>query len=282
MTQLLHFVRPVVLYFPVRFVYNTVMGAKRTDKRKTDFRKDFFRKAGENLMAVKHMLDAQPDVCFYIKDIQGRIVALNRRNCEICNVRDEFDAVGLRSDELFPPSKAKSYMDDDRRVATTGKPIVDEQNSYPADDSGNFTYKSVYPVTDRGGKIIGTMCLYRFVKNPDLVPAWHGAMKAVTRHIAEHYMEQLTTKSLAAIVGLSESTFLRLFSRTFGTSPGKYVTGIRITAARQLLETTQKTLSEIAQETGFFDHSHFAKTFRSERGITPGEYSRRHLRVTFP
>lgn len=247
------------------------------DKQKRKFQDEFFRRAGENLRSLKLMLDAQPDLCFYVKDLSGRIVALNRRNCEICNVRDESDAIGMRSDDLFPPAKAKSYMADDLRVISSGKPFVNERNLYPADDSDHFTAKSVYPVRDRRGRVIGTMCMYRLVKNPDVVPSWHGAMKAVTRHIAEHYAEPLTTKSLAAIVSMSESTFLRMFARTFGTSPGKYLIGIRLTAARQLLETTQKSLSEIAQDTGFFDHSRFVKTFQRERGITPGEYRRRHL-----
>ena len=246
-------------------------------KQKRKFQGDFFRRAGDNLQSLKLMLDAQPDLCFYIKDRSGRIVALNQRNCEICNVRDESDAIGLRSDDLFPPAKAKSYMEDDLTVITTGKPLINERNSYPADDSDHFAAKSVYPVRDRRGSIIGTMCMYRLVKNPDVVPSWHGAMKAVTRHIAEHYAEPLTTKSLAAIVRMSESTFLRVFTRTFGTSPGKYLIGIRLTAARQLLEATQKSLSEIAQDTGFFDHSHFTKTFLRERGITPGEYRRHHM-----
>ncbi len=34
--------------------------------------------------------------------------------------------------------------------------------------------------------------------------------------------------------------------------------------------------TEIPVETGFWDQSHFTKTFKHERGVTPGEYRRRH------
>ena len=39
---------------------------------------------------------------------------------------------------------------------------------------------------------------------------------------------------------------------------------------------TEMPLSEIAVETGFWDQSHFTKMFKLERGVTPGEYRRRH------
>ena len=47
-------------------------------------------------------------------------------------------------------------------------------------------------------------------------------------------------------------------------------------AARRLLETTDTLVADIATETGFFDQSHLTKLFKHERGITPGEYRRRH------
>jgi AraC-like DNA-binding protein len=43
-----------------------------------------------------------------------------------------------------------------------------------------------------------------------------------------------------------------------------------------MLEETDKLISDIAGESGFYDQSHFTKTFFRERGLTPGEYRRRH------
>ena len=78
------------------------------------------------------------------------------------------------------------------------------------------------------------------------------------------------------MVDTSPSNFRRQFTRTLGISPGRYLTAIRLNAARKLLETTEKLVSEIANETGFWDQSHLTKLFKRERGITPGEYRRRH------
>ncbi len=59
-------------------------------------------------------------------------------------------------------------------------------------------------------------------------------------------------------------------------TPADYVLNVRVNAARALLETTDKLITDIAVETGFCDHSHFIKTFKRFTGHTPGAYRRTH------
>lgn len=250
-----------------------------TRKEQIRFRNRFFKEAGANVAMFADMLRELPDAAFYIKDLKGRIVTLNRRNCEICNLADEFEAVGLRSDQLFPASLAGAYMKDDAKVLRSGKPLLNVLSAYPNDYSENFEHKSVYPVKNASGKVIGTACLYRLVPNPEKVPSWHGLMKKITAYVGEHYAENLTVESLAKLAGTSVSKFTRAFVRTLGIPPGKYIASVRLTAARQMLESSDRTLVEIAQETGFYDLSHFSRIFKRERGVTPGQYRRDHLKI---
>lgn len=253
----------------------TTQHMNRTEKIR--FQRDFFRKAGRNVKVFAEMFNGLADVAFYIKDRQGRIVTLNRRNCEICSLKDEMEAVGKRSDQLFSEQLASAYMADDKSVLKTGKPIINSLSAYPNDYSPNFEYKSVYPIKGPNGRIIGTTCLYRLVPNPEKVPSWHGLMKKITLYIGEHYAEEISVSQLAKLIGTSTSKFTRAFIRTLNITPGKYITNIRLTAARQMLETTDKTLVEIAQETGFYDLSHFTRAFKKERKTTPGQYRHRIL-----
>lgn len=250
-----------------------------TRKEQIRFRNRFFKEAGANVAMFADMLRELPDAAFYIKDASGRIVTLNRRNCEICSLTDEFKAIGLRSDQLFASSLAAAYMEDDAKVLKTGKPLVNVLSPYPNDYSENFEYKSVYPVCNAGGKVIGTACLYRLVPNPEKVPSWHGIMKRITVYINEHYADSITVEHLAKLSGTSVSKFTRAFVRTFDVSPGKYVANIRLTAARQLLESSDKPLVDIAQETGYYDLSHLTRAFRGEFGKTPGAYRREHHKL---
>ena len=247
-----------------------------TRREKKKLQSDFLRKAGPNAATFKAAMDALPEVAFYMKDAEGRIMALNRRNCDICNIHNELDAIGQHSDDIFPFPLAQSYIEHDETVRNTRRPLLNQRDQHAADKSADPLEKSVFPLFDRRGNLIGTTCIYYKLPPVDGAPDWHGRLKPVTDFIDGHYAEELTIERLAAMVNTSPANFRRMFTLTIGTSPGRYVTTIRLNAARKLLETTDKLVSEIAVETGFWDQSHLTKLFKRERGTTPGEYRRRH------
>jgi len=237
---------------------------------------EFFKAAGPNAATFKAMMDTLPDVAFYMKDAEGRIMALNKRNCDFCNIHNELDAVGRRSVDIFPPALAQDFASLDRTVLRTGRPLVNQASDHNADWSSDKHVKSIFPLYNGNGRCIGTTCLYYKSAPAQSSPDWHGAMKPVTDYIQSHYTEDVSAEKLASMAGMPESSFRTRFSQVFGISPGRYITAIRLNAARKLLEDTEMPLSEIAVETGFWDQSHFTKMFKLERGVTPGEYRRRH------
>lgn len=247
----------------------------KTEKKR--FRDSFFRAAGRNVETIARLFEQTTDIGFYIKDAAGRIVTLNRRNCDICNIKDEWDAVGMTSAQLFPANKATSYMSHDKKVIATGKPLLGWYSSFPADDSRQFEFGDIYPICGPSGKVIGTACAYRLTAETKNGTRRYRNLRKVSDHIQSHYAESIRLADLASMAGMSQSTFIRSFRSVFGTSPTQYVVNTRINAARKLLETTDLLLSDIALECGFFDQSHMTKVFQASRGITPGEY-RRHYR----
>ncbi len=250
-----------------------------TKRDKIQFQKAFFAEAGENLASVKKMMDTLPDVGFYVKDAEGRIVTFNKRNCEIANLSDEYAAVGRRSDELFPSAKAKTYVANDRHVLKTGKPLR-ITHTHPADGSMRMSHKSVFPVRSADGRrIIGTMCLYRQDRKPETSLEWHDHIKSITAYINQHPTEDLSLRRLATLGQTTPSKLARAFGKILNTTPAKYVTTVRLNLARNLLEETDQTLTDIAQAAGFYDFSHFFHTFRRARGLTPAQYRARHRSV---
>ena len=247
-----------------------------TQREKKKMQADFLRKAGPNAATFKTVMDILPEVAFYMKDAEGRIMALNRRNCDICNIHDELDAVGLHSSDIFPLPLAQSYIANDQIVRKTRRPLINFRNPHAADWSNDNVICNIFPLFDQAGTVIGTLCIYNQSPLVDGAPDWHQILKPVTEHMAKHYAEDITIDGLAAMVETSPSNFRRQFTHTFGISPGRYLTAIRINAARKMLETTDKLVSEIAVETGFWDQSHLTKIFKRERGMTPGAYRRRY------
>jgi len=99
-------------------------------------------------------------------------------------------------------------------------------------------------------------------------------LRRVDELIAHGTEEGLTLGALADAAGYSRAQFVRLFRRTAGTSPHRYVLQHRLQRARRLIETSTLSLAEVASETGFASQSHLNSAFVRVFGCTPGEARR--------
>ncbi|MCA3510585.1 MAG: GlxA family transcriptional regulator [Rhodobacter sp.] len=87
----------------------------------------------------------------------------------------------------------------------------------------------------------------------------------------------LTVKRLAERLGVSRRRLERHFMAALGLGPQEAGRKVRLALARNLLRHTDRTVSQIAAETGFADASHLIRAFRAEFGETP-ELWRLHQR----
>ncbi len=76
---------------------------------------------------------------------------------------------------------------------------------------------------------------------------------------------------LANKLHLSESQIYRKLKAITGKSTAIFIRSVRLQKAKELLQTTDKTISEIAYETGFNDPSWFSRAFKEEFGLPPSE-----------
>ncbi|MBQ8908411.1 MAG: helix-turn-helix transcriptional regulator [Clostridia bacterium] len=79
---------------------------------------------------------------------------------------------------------------------------------------------------------------------------------------------------IARRCAVSESGLRHIFRQEMGMSMVAYRQGERIKEAKRLLANTDLSLTEISDQLGFYDAAYFTRTFRTQTGMTPGEYAR--------
>lgn len=252
-----------------------------TEKAARRFQRGFFARAGRNAEILKAASELIPGCFFNIVDDADRIVAFNRANCDNCNFRNEFEAVGRRLGDLFPAALASAYSSLYREAREKRSSIMGRKVYHGADRSTAPRIANVFPVFDTEGKVIGTCVFYFVTQHEGHIADWYGAVRKAVDFIDRHYAEKLSTAQLAEKSGMAESTFRRMFSEILGTPPAEYVQIIRINRARELLAGTALPLEAIAAECGFCDQSHLTKVFKRLRRQTPHAY-RLSIRSSHP
>lgn len=94
-------------------------------------------------------------------------------------------------------------------------------------------------------------------------------------YIGMNFRRDISLAKLARKAAMSETTLYRMFKKSFGVSPVNYVISLRVAHARKLLESTDMTVSDIANDSGFGDSNFFSRTFRRHVGMSPRDYRKR-------
>ena len=102
------------------------------------------------------------------------------------------------------------------------------------------------------------------------LPAY--GVRRVAQYIQENLRQELPLAELSGVVHMSPYHFARLFKRSTGVSPHRFLIRQRIDEARTLLAAQTVPIAEIARSVGFRTPSHFATTFRRFTGMTPSAY----------
>ena len=92
------------------------------------------------------------------------------------------------------------------------------------------------------------------------------------RYIGDNISKKFGISDICAHLGCSKSTLLTTFKKRYGITVNAYVTQLRLEKAKHLLTKGEKTINEIAADTGFTDQSYFSKVFSQKFGTPPSEY----------
>ena len=94
-------------------------------------------------------------------------------------------------------------------------------------------------------------------------------------YVLAHLDESIEASTLARIAGRSPFHFTRMFARSVGMTPYRYVVHLRLQRAVELMRERRHGLAEIAAATGFADQSHLSRWVRRVHGVSPTELKAR-------
>jgi len=90
------------------------------------------------------------------------------------------------------------------------------------------------------------------------------------------FAQPLSTADMAAAAGISRVRLNQLFRAAYGLPLHAYLNGVRLEAAKKLLQSGQNA-AEVAQAIGLFDQSHLIRRFKGRFGITPAQFLNGHF-----
>ncbi|MGA2172958.1 MAG: PAS domain-containing protein [Sedimentisphaerales bacterium] len=123
------------------------------------------KRAEEKLQNERNLLrtlfDNIPDVV-YVKDKDSRFIACNKAVTDYWNIRGENDITGKTDFDLFEPTTAQTYFDEEQEVMRTGQPIINRE-SQCTDKMGNTNFLLVtkVPLRDSRDNITGLIGIHK-------------------------------------------------------------------------------------------------------------------------
>lgn len=225
------------------------------------------------LEALEQLFDQVSDIAFFIKDKHGRYVAVNHSLLARHGLSSKRDAIGKKPSDICSGDFGKLPTEQDQRVLQSKMPIIDHlemQWEMPGRPVWCLTTK--IPLVDNSGRSTGLIGFSRDIRMA-VAPS---AVPSTFARALEHFERDLPAEAspgwLARLAKMPTHRFARTMKLIFGLTPTQYIAKSRLGKASSLLLQTEKSISDIGQICGYFDHSAFSRAFKKATGFRPIDF----------
>jgi AraC-like DNA-binding protein len=99
----------------------------------------------------------------------------------------------------------------------------------------------------------------------------HPAVLSVKEYIHQHFTEEVNLRRLAEFANVSSEHLIRLFQRSEGLTPTRYLWDYRVKQGLELIRSSGLSIGDIAETVGFKTSYHFARSIKQQTGKTATE-----------
>lgn len=105
-------------------------------------------------------------------------------------------------------------------------------------------------------------------------------IESAEKYIALNIQNPITVAELTRFLGVSQPYLFQLFKSRFGKSPKQYILEQKLDRAKTLLNTTDLSVTHIANSVGFPDVLSFSRCFKNKLGVSPQNYRKEKAKKT--
>ncbi len=223
------------------------------------------------------LFQALPDVLFWIKDMDGRFVYVNKAYCHDVAEMNAAAMIGLKDEDIFPKELAEVFQRGDKEVIESREPMWNK-SELVSNRFGQVEWRSTtkIPLSDVDGECIGTAGISRKMGRVDelLGPTRHHKMVIIVEAIYKHLDKRIGVAELADAASVSVSTLERLFKEHMNSTPRQFILRVKMSAACDRLLNSGQQVKEIAAGLGYEEHGNFTRAFTKILGMSPSSYQR--------
>ena len=125
--------------------------------------------------------------------------------------------------------------------------------------------------------IINVICGMNELMLKQNVSEKRDVVKEVREYINKNYNQEISLADISEKFFINPYYFSQLFKKKTGETYQNYLTGVRISRAKKLLEETDLKIYEISEMIGYMDVNHFSQVFEKKEGVKPSSYRKAHL-----
>lgn len=228
--------------------------------------------------AQRALFDRLPDVVYFSKDLQGRYTHANQTLLRRLGLRDLDALLGKTAAEVFPAPLGQHYWQQDLQVIRLGASLHEmlERHLFPDGQSG-WCLTVKHPVRE-GGRVRGVVGISRDLKGPATHDPVYQRLSGSLHWARQHCTDPIGVAELARHARLSVAQLERHVLALLQLTPSRWLLSLRLESAVARLDSAA-TIAQVAADSGFADHSAFARAFRRHLGVSPRNYRQMRLNM---
>ena len=215
--------------------------------------------------------------------IKGRYITSAKNVNDLCSAltlifnpsgtthRDRFQSAGGRFLAVSLKAQTTEFMQRPTDLIDHSVAFSDRRISW----IGSRLYEEFHQTDDASALVMEGLTLellghvLRCRRSPTSPPRW---LELARQMLHDRPTELITAREIAQTVGVHPVYLVSAFRKHYRVTIGTYVRRLRIEFACRQISQTNASFSEIAVGAGFYDQSHFTRTFKSMMGMTPTQY----------